>query len=134
MLGAVEVFAKESEEEPQEEAAAETTAPGEAEPAPPPAAGGETTLENPADPSQLRFSEPTLEAPAGTITLVMENPSQLEHNIAVRGGGVDEQGEIVGQGGESTVTADLEAGEYEFYCSVPGHEQAGMKGTLTVTG
>ena len=136
MLGAVEVFAKESEEEPQEEAAAETTAPAppEAGPASPPAGGGETTLENPADPSQLRFSEPMLEAQAGTITLVMENPSQIEHNIAVRGGGVDEQGEIVGQGGESTVTADLEAGEYEFYCSVPGHEQAGMKGTLTVTG
>jgi plastocyanin len=148
MLGAVEVFAKEEEEEPREEAAAETSAPGEAEtppppapepppaePAPqPPAAGEETTLENPADPSQLRFSKSTLEAAAGTITLVMENPSAIEHNIAVRGEGVDEQGEVVGQGDESRVTIDLEAGEYEFYCSVPGHEEAGMKGTLTVTG
>jgi plastocyanin len=149
MLGAVEVFAKESEEEePRGEAAAETTAPSEAEPPPPaapeppagepapqpPAAADETTLENPADPSQLRFSKSTLEAPAGAITLVMENPSAIEHNIAVRGDGVDEQGDIVGQGDESSVTVDLEAGEYEFYCSVPGHEQAGMKGTLTVTG
>jgi plastocyanin len=135
MLGAVEVFARESEEEePREEAAAETTAP-EPDPAPPAGGGGrETTLENPADPSQLRFSKSTLEAPAGTITLVMENPSAIEHNIAVRGGGVDEQGEVVGQGEESTVTAELDQGEYEFYCSVPGHEQAGMKGTLTVTG
>jgi plastocyanin len=145
MLGAVEVFAKESEEEePREEsAAATTTAPAQPEPAPPAqpeptpppaAAAEETTLENPADESQLRFSKPTLEAPAGTITLVMENPSAIEHNIAVRGEGVDEQGEVVGQGEESTVTADLEAGEYEFYCSVPGHEAAGMKGTLTVRG
>jgi plastocyanin len=144
MLGAVEVFARESEEEePREEAAAETaapseaetTAPSQAEPAPP--SGGaaeETTLENPADPSQLRFSKSSLQAPAGTITLVMENPSAIEHNIAVRGDGVDEQGEVVGQGEQSRVTADLEAGEYEFYCSVPGHEEAGMKGTLTVTG
>jgi plastocyanin len=144
MLGAVEVFARESEEEePREEAAAETaapseaetTAPSQAEPAPP--SGGaaeETTLENPADPSQLRFSKASLQAPAGTITLVMENPSAIEHNIAVRGDGVDEQGEVVGQGEQSRVTADLEAGEYEFYCSVPGHEEAGMKGTLTVTG
>jgi uncharacterized cupredoxin-like copper-binding protein len=135
MLSAVEVFAKEEEEEPREEAAAETTAASEAEPPPPPAAGGgPTTLENPADPSQLRFSKSTLEAPAGTITLVMENPSAIEHNIAVRGEGVDEQGEVVGQGQESRVAVELEPGEYEFYCSVPGHEQAGMKGTLTVTG
>jgi uncharacterized cupredoxin-like copper-binding protein len=32
----------------------------------------------------------------------------------------------------STFTADLKAGTYIFYCQVPGHEQAGMKGTLTV--
>jgi plastocyanin len=148
MLGAVEVFAVESEEEPHEESPAAIDQPVEAEPPPseadpppppaaeppPPAAPAETTLENPADESQLRFQKSTLEAPAGAITLVMENPSAIEHNIAVRGGDVDEQGDVVGQGGESTVTADLEPGEYEFYCSVPGHEEAGMKGTLTVTG
>jgi plastocyanin len=148
MLAAVEVFAVE-EEEPHEETPAAVDEPEAAEPPPPPAAepppppaaeppppagSEETTLENPADESQLRFSKATLEAPAGTITLVMENPAAIEHNIAVRGEGVDEQGEVVGQGEESRVTAELEAGEYEFYCSVPGHEQAGMKGTLTVTG
>ena len=147
MLGAVEVFAVESEEEePNRESPAAIDQPVESEPPPPeaeppppagdpspPAAPAETTLENPADESQLRFEKATLEAPAGTITLVMENPSAIEHNIAVRGGDVDEQGEVVGQGDESTVTADLEPGEYEFYCSVPGHEAAGMKGTLTVT-
>jgi plastocyanin len=139
MLGAVEVFAREEEEETHEEAAAETTEPAETAPTTTAAtttggAGGETTLQNPADPRELRFSKSTLEAPAGTVTLVMENPSALEHNIAVRGEGLDEKGEVVGQGEESTVTAELEPGEYEFYCSVPGHEDAGMKGTLTVTG
>jgi plastocyanin len=138
MLGAVEVFAREEEEEPREEAAAETAEPRETAPtttgAPTTGGGGETTLENPADPRELRFSKSTLEAPAGTVTLVMENPSALEHNIAVRGEGVDEQGEVVGQGDESTVTVELEPGEYEFYCSVPGHEAGGMKGTLTVGG
>jgi plastocyanin len=139
MLGAVEVFAREEEEEPHEETAAETAEPRETAPTTTGAAttgggGGETTVENPADPQELRFSKSTLEAPAGTVTLVMENPSALEHNIAVRGEGLDEQGEVVGQGDESTVTVDLEPGEYEFYCSVPGHEAAGMKGTLTVNG
>jgi plastocyanin len=139
MLGAVEVFARE-EEEPHEEAAAETAQPPETAPTTTGAAttggagGGETTLENPADPRELRFSKSALEAPAGTVTLVMENPSALEHNIAVRGEGLDEKGDVVGRGEESTVTVELEPGEYEFYCSVPGHEAGGMKGTLTVSG
>jgi uncharacterized cupredoxin-like copper-binding protein len=139
MLGAVEVFAREEEEEPPEEAAAETAEPAETAPTTTAAtttgaAADDTTLENPADPSELRFAKSELEAPAGSVTLVMENPSALEHNIAVRGDGVDEQGEVVGQDEESRVTVDLEPGEYEFYCSVPGHEDAGMKGTLTVSG
>jgi uncharacterized cupredoxin-like copper-binding protein len=151
MLGAVEVFARE-EEEPHEEAAAETTESGETAPttteaapttgeetaptttgAAPTTGGGETTVENPADSSALRFEKSALEASAGTVTLVMENPSAIEHNIAVRGQGLDEQGDVVGQGEQSTVTVELEPGEYEFYCSVPGHEEAGMKGTLTVS-
>jgi uncharacterized cupredoxin-like copper-binding protein len=36
------------------------------------------------------------------------------------------------QGGSKTVSATLRAGTYKFYCSVPGHRQAGMEGTLTV--
>jgi uncharacterized cupredoxin-like copper-binding protein len=30
------------------------------------------------------------------------------------------------------VSADVKAGQYTFYCSVPGHRQGGMQGTLTV--
>jgi plastocyanin len=108
-------------------------------PPPPPAAtggtGGATTVENPADAGgALEFQKDELTAPAGEITLVMENPAAVEHNIAVRGDGIEEEGEVVGEGGTSEVTVTLEPGEYEFYCSVPGHEAAGMKGTLTVTG
>ena len=111
----------------------------EAAPPPPPAATGgageATTLENPADAGgDLAFQKDELTAPAGEITLVMENPASIEHNIGVKGDGIDEQGEVVGQGETSRVTVTLEPGEYEFYCSVPGHEAAGMKGTLTVTG
>jgi plastocyanin len=109
-----------------------------APPAPPPPAAtggaGGTTLENPADPGgDLAFQKDSLTAPAGEVTLVMENPATVEHNIAVKGDGIDEKGEVVGQGETSEVSVTLEAGEYEFYCSVPGHEAAGMEGTLTVT-
>jgi plastocyanin len=108
-------------------------------PPPPPAATGgageATTLESPADASgALRFQKDSLTAAAGEITLRMENPSSLEHNIAVKGDGIDEKGEVVGQGETSEVTVNLLPGEYTFYCSVPGHEAAGMEGALTVTG
>ena len=36
-------------------------------------------------------------------------------------------------GGSDTLTVKLKPGTYTFYCPVPGHEQAGMKGTLTVS-
>ena len=90
------------------------------------------TLQIDADESgALAFTAVRAEAPAGAVELVMENPSSVQHNIAVKNG-LDEQGPVVGQGGTSRVSANLKPGEYTFYCSVPGHEDGGMKGTLTV--
>ncbi len=62
----------------------------------------------------------------------MKNASSVPHDIAIQGGGVSKIGPIVSGGGVSTVTATLAPGTYTFYCSVPGHEAAGMKGTITV--
>ena len=83
--------------------------------------------------SELKFDKTSLEAAAGEVTITMTNDGDLPHDVAIKGNGVDEKGEIVQNGGTSTVTATLEAGEYTFYCSVPGHEAGGMTGTLTVT-
>jgi plastocyanin len=95
--------------------------------------GGAENVEIPADPGGgLSFTEETATAKAGEVTLSMPNESSVPHAIALRGGGVDESGETVQGGGTSEVTAELQAGEYEYYCPVGGHEQAGMKGTLTV--
>ena len=80
----------------------------------------------------LKFDKSSATAKAGKVTLTMNNPASLQHGIAVKGNGVTQAGSIVGQGGTSTVTVSLKPGTYEFYCPVPGHEQAGMKGTLTV--
>lgn len=94
-------------------------------------AGEATVIEIPAAEQGLAFATTEVRAPAGTITLRMPNPAAVDHNIAI-----DEPeqviGEIVGQGGVSEVTADFEPGTYEYYCSVPGHRQAGMVGTLIV--
>jgi plastocyanin len=90
-------------------------------------------LEIPADPSgALAYEFANAEAEAGAVTLRSENASAIPHNIALEGGGVDEQGPVVQDGGVSEVQAELDAGEYTFYCSVPGHRQGGMEGTLTV--
>ena len=67
-----------------------------------------------------------------TVKITLSNPAEIPHNVSLRGNGVNEQGETVGKGGTSEVSAKLEPGTYQFFCSVPGHEQAGMLGTLTV--
>jgi plastocyanin len=97
-------------------------------------AGQPTQLALGADPSgATRFDKTTLTASAGTVTITMTNPSPVGHNVALRGNGVDEKGEVVQGDAKSTVEAQVEPGlSYEFYCSVPGHEQGGMRGTLNV--
>ena len=81
----------------------------------------------------LKFNTKTLSAKAGTVTISMNNPAPLEHGIAVEGNGVNKDGKIVGQGSTSVLALQLKAGKYTFFCPVPGHREAGMQGTLTVT-
>jgi mono/diheme cytochrome c family protein len=80
----------------------------------------------------LTYEFADAEAPAGPLTLESLNEQPTEHNIAVDGNGVDEKGNVVTNGGTSTVEVDLEPGEYSFYCSVPGHREGGMEGPLTI--
>jgi plastocyanin len=80
----------------------------------------------------LNFEFADAEAPAGPLTIESVNEQPVPHNIAVDGGGVDEVGDVVQDGGTSTVEVDLEPGEYAFYCSVPGHREGGMEGVLTI--
>jgi plastocyanin len=104
-------------------------------PAPPssPAAGAATKLALAADPGgQLAFDAKTLKAKAGTVSIVLTNASPVEHDVTIAKGS-----KVLGNtptfvGGSKTVTLKLQPGTYTFYCSVPGHKQAGMEGTLTV--
>ena len=70
-------------------------------------------------------------APAGQLTVKMPNKSSLGHDIGLKGVS-GAQGKVVPQGGTSTFSINLKPGKYTYFCSVPGHEAAGMKGTLTV--
>ncbi|MDQ4024957.1 MAG: hypothetical protein M3217_05630, partial [Actinomycetota bacterium] len=68
---------------------------------------------------EFRFDRPSLEARAGLVTLVMDNPSSVPHNISIEGRGIDREGETIGKGGRSTVRAELRPGEYDFYWRCP---------------
>ena len=104
-------------------------------PTTPPSSGAAQTLKLSAAASgQLAFNTKVLSAKAGTVRIVMHNPAPLQHNISLQGpNGVNLHGPTVNQNGDSQVQANLKPGKYTFYCSVPGHRQAGMQGTLTVT-
>ncbi len=104
---------------------------------PPPAsspAAKPTSLPLAADPGgQLAFDTKTLTAKAGTVSIVMANMSPIEHNVTVAEGSKVLGATPTFVGGSKTLTLKLKPGKYVFYCSVPGHRQAGMEGTMTVS-
>jgi len=90
-------------------------------------------VEIPADPGgALAYTFAAAEAPPGQLEVDSPNESSVDHNIAIGGGGVNEAGPVVSDGGVSKVSVNLKAGEYQFFCTVPGHREAGMEGKLTV--
>jgi plastocyanin len=94
--------------------------------------GGATKLKLTADPGgALKFDKTELSAKPGKVTVTMDNPSSVPHAVEIEGNGVEEETKTLTDG-TASVTVDLKAGNYEFYCPVDGHKEAGMKGTLTV--
>jgi len=82
---------------------------------------------------QLAYNTKSLTAKAGKVTVEFSNPAPLAHNVTIE----SSSGATVGNtptftGGSKKLTVTLKPGTYKFFCSVPGHRQAGMEGTLTV--
>ena len=82
---------------------------------------------------ELAYDTKALVASSSHVTIDFTNKSPLMHNVTV----ANSAGKVLGatptfQGGSKTLSLTLPPGTYTFYCSVPGHEAAGMKGTLTV--
>jgi plastocyanin len=102
--------------------------------APAPSSGGSSKLSLSANKEgQLSYNTKTLSAKAGAVSIAFENASPVGHNVTIE----SSSGETVGatptfQGGSKTVSLNLKPGTYKFFCSVPGHRQAGMEGTITV--
>jgi plastocyanin len=125
--------------EESQQGKAETQAPeraGEKEEGQSESSGGgaeaSTTLQLAADPTALLFDKDELSAKPGQVTIDFDNPSQIPHNVVVLKDGEELAGFEPITEGKEELEADLDAGSYEYICSVPGHAEAGMKGTLTV--
>jgi plastocyanin len=96
--------------------------------------GGGASLAFEADPNgELAYTTDSATSEAGNVTVDFKNPQGLSHDVAIE----DSSGETVGRTdvigeGETSAKVALKPGKYTFYCSVPGHREAGMEGTLTV--
>lgn len=97
-------------------------------------AGGGSTVEFEApENGGLEYAEDEKTAKAGKVTIEFDNAQPIAHDVAIE----DSAGEQVGKTDVITdettsTTLDLEPGEYKYYCTIPGHREAGMEGTLIV--
>jgi plastocyanin len=99
----------------------------------PAAKGPGGTLPLAADPSAIAYDKTELSSKPGKVTIDFKNPAPLEHDVAIEDEGGEElaASETIAEG-ETSVSAELAAGTYTFFCTVPGHREAGMEGTLSV--
>lgn len=99
-----------------------------------PIAAAAGKLEIDANPTgALAFASSKATSAPGMVEILSLNEAPIQHNIAIKdAGGKLVEGPVVGTGGTSKLEADLKPGKYEFLCTVPGHEDGGMKGELTV--
>jgi uncharacterized cupredoxin-like copper-binding protein len=96
--------------------------------------GGGSTIRFEANPEgELMFTAMTATGKAGDDTIDFKNPSSTPHHVAIE----DSSGKKIAEtktisDSETSTKVELEAGEYTFFCSIPGHREAGMEGTLTI--
>jgi uncharacterized cupredoxin-like copper-binding protein len=143
MLAAVEVFGAEEKEGGEERVAETTTQATTTQPqqqtttaatstqattttAPKPQA---TTVQ--ATETEFKIALPSTSLKGGKITFDVKNGGKIEHDLAIKG--TSDKTKLIPPGGSAELTVTLKPGKYELYCSVPGHEAAGMKLNVTVS-
>jgi plastocyanin len=96
--------------------------------------GGGETLQLSADPSgALKFDTDQLDANTGKVTIDFTNPAGLTHDVVLEQDSQElGRTDLISNGDEDSFTVTLQPGDYTYFCSVPGHRESGMEGTLTV--
>jgi uncharacterized cupredoxin-like copper-binding protein len=133
MLAAVEVFGAETKHNAEGAPAETTTAPAETTTA------QSATTTTPAKPAatkvpvsetEFKIVAGSTDLKAGEITFEVKNDGKLGHDLAIKETG--DKTKLIPVGGTAELKVTLKAGKYELYCTVPGHEAAGMKLNITV--
>jgi plastocyanin len=114
-----------------------TPAPAQTQPADGGGGGGggaAQALQLTADPSgALKFDTDQLDANAGKVTIDFTNPAGLTHDVVLEQDSQElGRTDLISNGDQDSFTVTLQPGDYTYYCSVPGHRESGMEGTLTV--
>jgi glucose/arabinose dehydrogenase/uncharacterized cupredoxin-like copper-binding protein len=113
---------------PEDEDQATDSSAAEATPAA--ASGSDAATETIVEMVDIAFNPTSLTIPADTdVTVSLPNTGAALHNFSIDELGIDVD---VAAGDTGSATINAPAGDYEFYCNVPGHKEAGMLGTLTV--
>jgi plastocyanin len=154
MMFAVFFFGREpSESRAEAGSTAETPPASTAAPPPPPTSAPSTTKSTTTTPaasvpttaptapksvpvteSEFKIELPSTSLSPGSYTFDLTNKGQVGHDLVVDGPGVsEEKTPVIGSGKTAKLTVNLKSGTYKLYCSVPGHEQAGMKLELKVS-
>lgn len=125
---------EEEESSPVEEESKEAPAGKEAPAAKPKASAGGPggTLQLAASETDLAFDKTSLTSKPGKVTIDFDNPAALEHNVAIEQNGKQIAISETLAKGKTSVSANLAPGTYTYLCTIPGHAEAGMEGTLTV--
>ena len=123
MLAAVEIFGR----EPAEKAAAEnepTASSGSTSPTSSGGGGGQTVQ---VSEKEFKITLPSTSLKPGSYTFDLTNDGHIPHDLTIEGPGVSKaHTPVINAGRHATLEVKLAAGNYDFYCSVPGHKQAGM--------
>jgi len=138
MLTAVEVFGAESKHHGEARTPKTTTAPAETTTTQQTTTAASTTSATkpaatkvPVSESEFKIVLSSTQLKAGPITFEAKNAGRIPHDLAIKQTG--DKTKLIQPGGTSELKVTLKAGTYELYCSVPGHEAAGMKLNITVS-
>jgi uncharacterized cupredoxin-like copper-binding protein len=136
MMAAVEKFGAEGggervAETTPAQTTSTTTSTTSTQPAPTPVAPGAAATTVKVSETEFKIALGSTSLKAGKITFDVKNDGKIQHDLAIKG--MSEKTKLISPGGSATLTVTLKPGTYELYCSVPGHEAAGMKVNLTVT-
>jgi len=108
---------------------------------PPPAATTTTTTTTTSKPPAAQTIQVTetefkitlaTQPKAGKVTFDVKNAGKIPHDFVVQGAGGTKGTPLLNPGQSAKLTVTLKPGQYDAFCSVPGHKQAGMDVKLTI--